>query len=88
MINKILKRKDAYSVVVAIVLGFSIIGPITTIGNYLIRYVPGMKDSMYGQASQSFKDTYIAPLVVLLIEVLLLEVFLRVVVFASSKINR
>ena len=77
---QVLKRKDASSLIVSIALamiGFAVIGSITKHLSYVLS---GMND-VY---DASFKSDYILPLVAFALQVIALEVFLRLIIKARE----
>ena len=70
---KVLKRKDASSVTIAIVLGFILWGAVSSIGGLLTALVTG------NGAGVEFVD-FVRPLVAVIFELLLLEIAVRVAV--------
>ncbi len=85
-IKKVLSRKDAYSVLVAIVLGLLAQLPLTMIPNELTSKIMQSGDSGLEAFSggTSAQDTYLRPIVVMLIGVVLVEVAIHVVVMVNS----
>lgn len=77
---QILKRKDASSLIVAIALamiGFAVIGDITA---HLSHVLSGLSDSYGGD----FKSNYVLPLVSFALQLIALEVFLRLIIKARA----
>jgi hypothetical protein len=70
---KVLKRMDASSVTIAIVLGFILWGAVSSIGGLLTALVTGNGDGV------EFVD-FVRPLVAVIFELLLLEIGVRVAV--------
>lgn len=70
---KVLKRKDASSVTIAIVLGFILWGAVSSIGGLLTALVTGNGSGV------EFVD-FVRPLVAVVFELLLLEIGVRVAV--------
>ena len=76
-IVKILKRKDAASVVVAVVLAFVLSGVITVLTSDLATYLSGIETS----AGANWRENVVRPLIAAFLQVVLLEALLRILVF-------
>ena len=77
-ITKILKRKDAASITVAVVLGLAFMNFLSGISVGLANYVTGLSAD---RMSSDFNEQYLFPLALLLFEVLFLELSLRLIVW-------
>lgn len=76
-IIKLLKRKDAASVVVAVVLGLLLLQLLSALTGELSFYLSGAE----GLKSIGWREDYIQPGVNFILQVVLLEAFLRVAIF-------
>ncbi|MDQ3065091.1 MAG: hypothetical protein M3Q36_02370 [bacterium] len=85
-IVKILKRLDAASVVVAIVLGMIVLQLLQSVTSYLAVDLVGTR-SEFG-SSPSVNDMYLLPVVAAVLQVALLELGLRLVVLVRGKLVR
>ncbi|MDQ3123736.1 MAG: hypothetical protein M3Q14_03590 [bacterium] len=77
-IVKVLKRRDAASVVVAVVLAMILLPVLQSTTAYLASDLVGT-NSVFG-AAPSWKELYLQPLVAALFQVVLLELGLRLMV--------
>lgn len=85
-IVKFLKRKDAASIVVAILLAMILVNPIQMIASFWSTYVVG-STGMYGYAP-GWKEAYAAPIVTLVISLIIVEVGLRAFVWLRARLVR
>lgn len=76
-IIKILKRKDAASVVVAVVLAVILANALPVVTSDLATYLAGIETA---QATE-WRENVVRPLISAALQVIVLEAFLRVVVF-------
>ena len=76
-IVKILKRKDAASVIVAVVLGFILIGTLPSVTNDLATYLAGIT----GTPNLEWREFVAKPLISAFLQVVVLEAVLRVVIY-------
>lgn len=74
---KVLKRKDATSVVVAVVLAFILLPVLTTLTSDLANYLSGITD----QPSTEWRQFIVQPLIGAFLQVVLLEAILRVAIY-------
>ena len=84
VIVQILKRKDASSVVVAIVLGLILITLLSSVTGELAAKISGTTDLGGYAASPDWKLTYLQPVVAAALQVIALEVLGWVYVFAKG----
>lgn len=83
----ILKRKDASSVVVAIVLAF-IINQLLSVLTHELAYKLSMADDGYGSMSGvGWQTAYLQPLISVVLQVLALELLLIGYVYVSGKLR-
>lgn len=75
--EKVLQRKDASSLIVAIVLGFATLQFISTITSPLVAKI--LDENTQFQAS-GFKDQYLAPLLALVLTAVAVELLVWVVI--------
>lgn len=83
-ITKVLKRKDASSVIVAVVLAFSFINFLSAVSARPAGQLLGLDDGTYASYSfpgSGFKGTYLYPLVSFLIQLVLVEIAIAFVVW-------
>ena len=78
---KILKRKDASSVIVAIVLALIISSYLPSLLFELANKLAGVDRGTYGAPGGDWKSMYLHPTILLILEVLVLEIMARVFVF-------
>ena len=87
--ERVLQRKDASSLIVAIVLGFTTLQFIANITAPLSAKILGQD---MGLQSAAFKDQYLAPLVALLLQVIAVEILVWLIVgirsFAYAKTTK
>jgi hypothetical protein len=74
---KVLKRKDAASVLVAVVLALIISSYLPSLLFEVSSKISGV-ESLYGTSGGDWKNTYLQPTVLFILEVLLLEVLARI----------
>jgi hypothetical protein len=84
-IVKFLKRRDAASVVVAVVIGLILVSLLSGISNDLANRFAGTEQSDFGDSWQS---VYAVPMISAIVGVLLLEVVLRIAVPLRSMFVR
>lgn len=85
-IEKVLKRKDIASVVVAIVLGFAISNLLSMITLPLTTTL--IQSDSYGSPTLTFTEQYTYPLVSFLLTIIALELLLRVVIFSRQVVYK
>lgn len=76
-IVKILKRGDAASVVVAVVLALILAGVLPNVTSDLATYLSGIETAN----STEWRENVVRPLINAVLQIVVLEAFLRVVVF-------
>ena len=81
---KILKRKDASSVVVAVVLAFIVSQLATSLTAELAARLSGVGDSQLFGAGGGWQVVYLQPVIWALLQILVLEVLAWIVVFVTS----
>jgi hypothetical protein len=81
---RILKRKDASSVMIAVVLALIISSYLPSVLFELTNKLSGIDDSTYGAPVGDWKTIYLQPTILLLLQVVLLELFARVFIFLRS----
>ncbi len=79
--EKVLQRKDASSLIVAIILGFASLQFVASITAPLTSKILGGEG---GLQAAGFKDQYVAPLIALLLQVIAVEILVWVVVGLRS----
>jgi hypothetical protein len=79
-IVKVMKRRDAASVLVAIVLAMAVNQFLMMVSGDLTGRIVGESEGFYGGGSD-WKDAYLYPAVWMLLQVVALEVLLRLVVW-------
>jgi hypothetical protein len=82
---KILKRRDASSVVAAIVVGYLLLQFIQTLTN---KWALKISNVNYGPVSYHWKEDFLMPLVWLLLELILLEVICWLYAWLTSGIKK
>ncbi|CAN5415921.1 hypothetical protein BH10PAT3_BH10PAT3_0290 [soil metagenome] len=83
-ISKVLKRKDASSVSIAVVMALAFTNFLASISARPAGLLLGLKDGTYASYNfpgSSFTGIYIYPLVLLLLELLFLEISIRLIVW-------
>lgn len=86
-IVKVLKRKDAASVVVAIVVGMAVYQLVSTITAKLAGQVSGLEDGQYVSYSYpgaTWQGTYLFPVVSAAFQLIALEIAIWLYVFAHN----
>jgi hypothetical protein len=79
---RILKRKDAASVVVAVVLGFVVYAFLSSVAEPLARELSGNSVTATGD----WHDQYLYPTVLALLEIVFLEVFAWAYVWVIARV--
>lgn len=90
-IVKVLKRRDAASVIVAIILGFLLLTPLQLIPQHWANKLVGDIDNptRYSYPLQDdWKQVYVLPLLALVLQVVLVEIGLRVAIFLRAGLVR
>lgn len=77
-IVKILKRKDAASVIVAIILAIVLLNVITAVTGDLATYLSGID---VAAGSTQWRENAVRPAMAAVLQLVLLEAILRVVIF-------
>jgi hypothetical protein len=87
---KILKRRDASSVLVAIVLAMIITQPLTSMTGKLASKISGLGgNNGYGYGpGTGWKSEYLFPIVWAAVQIIVLEILAWVYVWASSPVTR
>ena len=80
---KVLKRRDAASVTVAVVLAMALMNFLSAISVGLANFVTGLSDD---RMSSGFNEQYLFPLALLLFELIFLELALRFAVWLRPMI--
>lgn len=80
VIEKVLLRKDMAAVAVAIVVGFATVGLLSS----LTSPIAGSILDSYQGSDTSFKDTYLLPIFIFVLQVLALEGLLRLVILGRA----
>lgn len=91
-IIKILKRKDAASVIVAIWIALSL-NMLVSLPTYrLANWVAGIGDknfnSMYGGGSPGWRNEYLNPVVSFILQIIVLEILIRLFVWVHPMLVR
>jgi hypothetical protein len=89
--SKVLKRKDASSVMVAVVMAFAFVSFLTSISARPAGLLLNLDDGSYAAYSfpgSGFVGTYVYPLVVLLLQLLFLEISIRLIVWLRPLVVR
>lgn len=76
-IVKVLKRKDAASVVVAVILALILAEVLPTVTSDLATYLSGIDSD----SASEWRFTVIRPIISTILQVIVLEAFLRVAIF-------
>lgn len=84
-IVKILKRKDAASIIVAVYLGLALI---SFINPYAFEVVNWVWPPTVSEVTVMWEETYFRPLVTLVAEIVVLELFLRLAVLIRGAMVR
>lgn len=83
-ISKVLKRKDAASLSIAVVMALAFTNFLGSVSARPAGQLLGLNDGAYASYSypgSGFKGTYVYPLVVLLLQLLFLEISVRLIVW-------
>jgi hypothetical protein len=89
--SKVLKRKDASSVMVAVVMALAFVNFLSSISARPAGLILGLDDGTYASYSYpgaGFVGTYVYPLVVLLLQLLFLEISIRLIVLLRPLVVR
>jgi hypothetical protein len=89
VLTKILKRRDAASIVAAVLVALILTQPIAQVTSHLAGKVSGLKDGQYGYTGpgSSWKDQYLYPVVWAILQLVLLEILAWIVVLANRPMN-
>lgn len=91
-IIKVLKRKDAASIIVAISIALTLNGLVIMPSFRLANWVSGIGDknfnSMYGGGSPGWRNEYLNPLASFLIQIIVLEILIRLFVWVHPMFVR
>lgn len=71
---KVLKRKDASSVVVAVTVGILLVSFLQNFTSRWAAWLSGLQTSQYSSAGGDWKTQYLNPAVMLIVELVALEV--------------
>lgn len=82
-IVKILKRRDAASVVVAVVLALILLGILSTLTSDLATYLSGIETT-----GTEWRENIVLPLIQGALEIILLEALLRIVIYVRPMFVR
>ena len=85
---KVLKRKDGASVIVAVVLAMIILQPLTTVVVPLTNKIVANHGNGYYGAGGSWKDNYLSPAVMAILQIVLLEILTWVYVLCHRVVAR
>lgn len=90
MLVKILRRKDAASVLVAVVLAMIISGPLTSIGGLWTNKIIGMDgdNSVPFGSGLGWKNDYLFPVVWALLQIIMFEVLAWLYVYGARMFKR
>lgn len=89
MLIKILKRKDASSVLVAVVLAMILSQPLTSIGGLWANKVVGLDDGPFSYGpTGGWKNDYLFPVVWAVLQILLFEVLAWLYVYGAKMFKR
>lgn len=82
---KLLKRKDASSVVIAVWLAFQLMQLTSVVSMKAVSWLTGLGDSTfqnaYSSVASDWRNAYLNPVVSLLVQLVVLEVVVRLVVW-------
>ncbi len=88
-IVKVLKRKDAASVIVAVVIGMVLLQLVTQLTAKLAGQVTGLEEGQYYAAPDAtWKVQYLFPVVTAALQLIALEVTIWVYVFLSGLVGK
>lgn len=85
LLVKILKRKDASSIIVAIYVGWALLQFGQTITN---KWAISLSHVNYGPQPYHWKQDYLLPVVWLLLELIVLEVFCWIYVWCAGSMKK
>lgn len=88
---KILKRRDASSVIVAIILAMLLIQPLNAVTSTLAGRLSGLHSGQYPGYTfpgAGWKGEYLYPVVQLVLEIILLEIVVRIYAMLASSMNK
>lgn len=85
---KVLKRKDASSVLVAILLAMIISTLLTSITLPLTTKITGNHNGPYGSGYGSWKDNYLMPAVWAVLQIIALEILTWIYVLVHKLVRR
>lgn len=77
-IKKVLVKKDAYSLIVAILVALAAINPLTNFSTMFASKLVGTQEGYYAGVGQGWKMQYLHPILSFLLYILLLEVVLQI----------
>jgi len=86
-ISKVLKRKDASSLSIAVVMALAFTNFLATVSQRPAEILSGTNKTLV-LASGSFKELFLYPLMLLVIELILLEISVRLIVWLRPLVVR
>jgi len=89
VLTKILKRRDAASVVVAVLVALILTQPIAQVTSHLAGSISGLKNGQYGYSppGSGWKEEYLYPVVWAILQLVLIEILAWIVVLANRPMN-
>lgn len=79
-VSKVLKRKDASSLSIAVVMALAFTNFLSSVSTRPAELLSGV-ESPYGSSAGGFKDQYLYPLALLVVQLILLEISVRLIVW-------
>lgn len=90
VLGKILKRKDASSVFVAVLLAL-IVQPVLMTMSHIAAMLSGLDDGQYASSAYpgtGWQGEYLYPVVLAILEIILLEVLVRLYIWFASSMKK
>ena len=87
----ILKRKDASSVMVAVVVAFIVSQPLLQVTSHLAGKISGLKDGQYfgySPPNVGWKGEYLYPVVSVILQLILLEILAWLYIWAAASTKK
>jgi hypothetical protein len=84
---KILKRKDASSVIVAVTVGILLVSLVTAVTSELASKISGLNNSQYASTG-GWKATYLLPAVAFVLELIALEILGWIYVLVGGSVKK
>lgn len=85
---QVLKRKDASSIVVAVVVAWIVIGLLSAVTIELTSKISGLSGSQYATSGGGWKVIYLAPVVSAALQLIALEILARLYIWVAKALSK